>query len=153
MKQIQGKSFFVWVSEGSSYRESITAMFLFVALLRKLRPKKLDTAIWRKVVGKSASNNPERYCEWFWVNSWSKKFERMAREIIDGMFASAKGKQQEWVRQLQCQEQFIDHIPYYLSGLSRAHFPDNLSRNSWVARDVTKNQTKKLSILLSFYFH
>ena len=24
---------------------------------------------------------------------------------------------------------------------------------SWVARDVTKNQTKKLSILLSFYFH
>ena len=23
---------------------------------------------------------------------------------------------------------------------------------SWVARDVTKNQTKKLSILLSFYF-
>ena len=25
--------------------------------------------------------------------------------------------------------------------------------NSWVARDVTENQTKKLSILLSFYFH
>ena len=25
--------------------------------------------------------------------------------------------------------------------------------NSWVARDVTKNPTKKLSILLSFYFH
>ena len=26
-------------------------------------------------------------------------------------------------------------------------------KNSWVARDVTKNQTKKLLILLSFYFH
>ena len=38
------------------------------------------------------------------------------------MFASAKGKQQKQVRQLQCQEQCIDHIPYYLSGLSRAHF-------------------------------
>ena len=37
------------------------------------------------------------------------------------MFASAKGKQQKEVRQLQCQEQYIDHIPYYLSGLSRAH--------------------------------
>ena len=24
---------------------------------------------------------------------------------------------------------------------------------SWFTRDVTKNQTKKLSILLSFYFH
>ena len=42
MKQIQGKSFLVRVSEGSSYRESITVMFLFVALLRMLRPKTFD---------------------------------------------------------------------------------------------------------------
>ena len=32
------------------------------------------------------------------------------------MFVSAKGKQPKKVRQLQCQEQCIDHIPYYLSG-------------------------------------
>ena len=38
------------------------------------------------------------------------------------MFASAKEKKQKEVRQLQCQEQCIDHIPYYLSGLSREHF-------------------------------
>ena len=38
------------------------------------------------------------------------------------MFAGAKRKQQKQVRQLQCQEQCIDHIPYYLSRLSRAHF-------------------------------
>ena len=38
------------------------------------------------------------------------------------MFASAKGKQQKQIRQLQCQEKCIDHIPYYLSGLSRAQF-------------------------------
>jgi len=40
------------------------------------------------------------------------------------MFASAKGKQQKQVGQLhvQCQEQCIDNIPYYLSGLLRAHF-------------------------------
>ena len=25
-------------------------------------------------------------------------------------------------RQLECQEQCIDHVPYYLLGLSRAHF-------------------------------
>ena len=30
------------------------------------------------------------------------------------------------------QEQCIDHIPYYLSGLSRAHFSDNHSRNSYI---------------------
>ena len=38
------------------------------------------------------------------------------------MFAGAKGKQQKQVRQLQCQEQCIDYIPYYISRLSRAHF-------------------------------
>ena len=48
------------------------------------------------------------------------------------MSVSAKGKQQKLVRQLQCQEQCIEHIPYYLSGLSRAHFSDNLSRNSCI---------------------
>ena len=52
------------------------------------------------------------------------------------MFASAKGKQQKGVRQLKCQEQCIDHIPFYLSGLSRAHFSDNLSRNSCMATIV-----------------
>ena len=47
------------------------------------------------------------------------------------MFASAKGKQRKYVRQLQSQEQCIDHIPYYLLELSGAHyFSDNLSRNS-----------------------
>ena len=29
-------------------------------------------------------------------------------------------------------EQCIDHIPYYLSGLSRPNFSDNLSRNSCI---------------------
>ena len=41
------------------------------------------TAISRKVVGKSARDNPERYCGWFWVHRCSKKFERLAREVMD----------------------------------------------------------------------
>ena len=41
------------------------------------------TAILRKVVGKSARNNPERYCGWFLVHCSSKKFERMAQEAMD----------------------------------------------------------------------
>ena len=43
----------------------------------------LHTAISRKVVGKSAHDNPERYCGWFWVRCSSKKFERMARGAVD----------------------------------------------------------------------
>ena len=46
----------------------------------KLLP--LYTPIARKV-GKSARANSERYCGWFWLHSFSKKFERMARETMD----------------------------------------------------------------------
>ena len=47
------------------------------------------------------------------------------------------------------QEQCIDHIPYYLSGLSRAHFSDNLSRNSCInavvsIKNVNINEYKSL---------
>ena len=48
------------------------------------------------------------------------------------MFASAKRKQQKKVGQLQCQEQRIDHIPHYLSGLSRAHFFRPFSKELYV---------------------
>ena len=41
------------------------------------------TAILRKVVGRSACDNPKRYCGWFWVHSSSKKFERTGRETMD----------------------------------------------------------------------
>ena len=34
------------------------------------------------------------------------------------------------------QEQCIDHITYYLLGLSRAHFSDNFSRNSCIYKCV-----------------
>ena len=38
------------------------------------------------------------------------------------MSVSAKGKQQKQVRQLQCQEQCIAHIPYYLLGFVACTF-------------------------------
>ena len=53
------------------------------------------TAISRKVVGKSARDNPERHCGWFWVLCFSKKFETIGTEGHGNVFASAKGKQQK----------------------------------------------------------
>ena len=41
------------------------------------------TAISRKVVGKRARYNPEKYCGWFWIHCYSKKFKRMTREAMD----------------------------------------------------------------------
>jgi len=45
--------------------------------------KMVNTAISREVVGKTARDNPERYCAWFCIHCFSKKFERMAREAMD----------------------------------------------------------------------
>ena len=42
-----------------------------------------STAISRKVVGKSARDNPDRYCGWFWIHCSSKKFKRMTRGAMD----------------------------------------------------------------------
>ena len=71
-----------------------TKMRLDVKLLHDVMADTIGyTAISRKVVGKSARDNPERYFGWFWVHCSSKKFERMARDVCDVMFAIAKGKQ------------------------------------------------------------
>ena len=42
-----------------------------------------DTAFSRKVVGKSARDNPERYCEWLCLPCYPKEIEIMAREASD----------------------------------------------------------------------
>ena len=41
------------------------------------------TAISRKVVGKSARDDPKRHCGWFLIHCFSKKFQTMAREAMD----------------------------------------------------------------------
>ena len=85
-------------------------------------PRVLYTAVSRKVVGKSARDNPERYCGWFCLPCSPKKFERMAREATDicwrVLMESNKSRFDSYSREEQC----IDHIPHYLPGLSRAHF-------------------------------
>ena len=77
--------------EGSHYGISTTDRE-FVSCVICLRMTQLDydnsvhsryTAISRKVVEKSARDNAERYCGWFLVHCFSKKFQTMAREAMD----------------------------------------------------------------------
>ena len=80
-----------------------------------------NTTISRKVVRTSAPDNPERYCGWFWILCSSKKFERMARYTMDvclRVLKKCNKSRLDSYRLRKC----VDHIPYYLSGLSRAHF-------------------------------
>ena len=50
----------------------------------------VNTAISRKIVEKSARDNSERYCGWFWVHCFSKKFEclRVLKESNKSKFDS-----------------------------------------------------------------
>ena len=80
------------------------------------------TAVWRKVVGKSARDNPQRYCGWFCLPCSPKKFERMAREATDICSRVLMESSKSRLDGDSLYEQCIGHIPYYLSGLSRAHF-------------------------------
>ena len=65
------------------------------------------------------------------------------------MFASVKGKQQKQIRQLQSQEQCIDHIPTTFRNCPadcRVHsFSDNPSRNSCILR-VNNGTRRSLEI-------
>ena len=73
------------------------------------------TAVSRKAVGKSARDNPERYCGWFLVHCFSKKFQRMAREAMDICLWVLKESNKSRFDSYSVNNKCIDHIPYYLS--------------------------------------
>ena len=93
------------------------------------------TASSRKVVGKSVRDNSERYYGWFLVHCSSKKFERMSREAMDLCLRVLKENNRSRFDSCSVSNSvFIVSYACYLSGLSRAHFSDNLSRNSCMPR-------------------
>ena len=77
------KTFCLFFSGGLTYKclSNIYSLRVITECSHIYSPR--NTAISRKVVGKSARDNPERYCGWFWVHCSSKKFERMAGEAMD----------------------------------------------------------------------
>ena len=88
------------------------------------------TAISKKVVGKSARDNPERDCGWFWVHCSSKKLERMARETMDTRLQVLKESNKSRFDSYSVRNSVltISHIAF---PDCRVHiFSDNLSRNS-----------------------
>ena len=90
------------------------------------------TAISRKVVGKSARDNPERYCGWFWVHCCSKKFERMVREATHSCLQVLKESNKS-----RFDGYCVRSSVFITSNVTfrdcRVHnFSDNLSRNSCI---------------------
>ena len=93
------------------------------------------TAISRKVVGKSTRDNPERYCAWFLIHCFSKKFERMTREAMDVRLRVLKESNKSRFDSYSVRNSvlIISHITFRDC---RVHiFSDNLSRNSCISVD------------------
>ena len=67
-----------------------------------------------------------------WVVLSSLFFKEIGTKGRGNVFVSAKGNKKSRFDRYSHQKQCIDHIPHYLSGLSRAHFSNNLSRNSCI---------------------
>ena len=79
----------------------------FIQLFRERLSGKVHVTIPKGIVGG------------FKFTVFSKKFQRMARGAMDVCERVLKESNKS---RLQCREQCIDHIPYYLSGLSHAQF-------------------------------
>ena len=119
---IRRNTFKPTVYRSKSKQTPLYKLSKYLRMLHAVQQPMFNTAVLRKVVGKSACDNPERYCGWFCLPCSPEKIERMAREATDicspALMESNKSRFDSYSRQEQC----IDHIPYYLSGLSRAHF-------------------------------
>ena len=94
------------------------------------------TAISRKVVAKSARDNHERYCGWFWVRCSSKKFERMAQQAVDVclLVLEESNKRRFDNYTVRNSVLIVSHIT---SRACHVHiFAHNLSRNSCILNSV-----------------
>ena len=92
---------------------------------------------------KSTRDNSERYCGWFWVHSFSKKkFERMARKVMDVCLRVLK-KSNKNMFDRNSSILVIFHITFRDC---RVHiFSDNLSWSSCMSRiDKVCSPAKKI---------
>ena len=93
---------------------------VYIQLFRERLSKKVDATIPKDIVGGFKFTVLYRNLK----ELVGKAVEMCLRVLKE----SSKSRFDRYSRQKQC----IDHIPYFLSGLSRAHFSNNLSRNSCI---------------------
>ena len=89
------------------------------------------TAISRKVVGKVLATIPKGIVGGFeLLTVFQRNLKERHAKAMDICLRVLKESNKSRFDSYSRQEQCIDHIQYFLSGLSRAHFSDNLSWNS-----------------------
>ena len=97
-----------------------TNAFLHIQLFRERLSGKVHATILKGIVG----------C--FEFSVFQRNLKELSRKAMDVCLRVLKEYNKSRFDSYSRQEQCIDHIPYHFSGLSRAHFSDNLSRNSCI---------------------
>ena len=116
----------IWLSS----KRAVDIRYQWINLDESFRP--YYTAPWRKVVGRSERDNPERYYGWFWVHCSLKNFERKAREAKELCLRMLKESNNRRFNSYSVRNSLliISHIAFRDC---RVHiFSDNLSRNSCI---------------------
>ena len=104
-------------------RESIYYVPLYVPYIQLFRERlseKVHATIPKGIVGG------------FKFTVLQRNLKELVRKAVEMCLRVLKESNKSSFDRYSCQKQCIDHIPYYLSGLSRAHFSDNLSRHSGI---------------------
>ena len=81
------------------------------------------------------ATNPKGIVDGFEFTFLQRNLKELVRKAMKMCLRVLKESNKSRFDSYSRQEQCIDHIPYYLSGLSRAHFSDNLSRTSCISPD------------------
>ena len=89
---------------------------------------------------------PERYCGWFWIHCFSKKFERMTREAMDvclrALKESNKSRFDSLYNSVRKSALIISQVTFRDCRLQI--FPDNFSRNSCICVEFNANKENLL---------
>ena len=97
--------------------------FLSIQLFREKLSEKVHATIPKGIVGG------------FEFSFLQRNLKELARKAMEMCFRVLKESSKSRFDSFSCQEQCIDHIPYCLAGLSRAHF----SRNSCIHYDIQRS--------------
>ena len=115
-------------------KQKFQAQDLHQSKSRDCRFYAVYTAISRKVVAKSARDNPERYCGWFLVHCFSKKFQRMAREAMDVCLRVLKESNKSRFDSYSVRNSVLIIFHITFRDCRMHSFSDNLSRNSCISK-------------------
>ena len=88
---------------------------------RKKKNNRFYTAVSRKVVGKVHATIPKGIVGGFEFSVLQRNLKELAQKPMEMCLRALKESNKSGFDSYRRQEQCIDHIPYCLSGLSRAH--------------------------------